>query len=496
MKLSNKKATLTALASGLILSGMAGVASASEVQIKDVDSKSTYHEDIQYVVQNGIMSTNAMKFSPYQRVTKELAAQSVGKALHIDGSEVEKKVTFKDVSTSNANYAYISTLTGLSAFTTSANFNGSKAITRQEVARLIVEAYDFPVNKKNKFNDTSNTQYKDYVSTAVELGIMKPRKAKIFNPSGTVTRAEMARIIHLAELKDLALNSNGPSGGKNPNPTAPPTTGGNTGGTTTPPTTGGNNGGTTTEPTNPPATGGGNTTAPTQPTIPTPTAPEPTKPTTPSSSDYPVGETGLKYLKHDEISLKGDTLQVSNYMPVTLQRETVSEPVPGVTAAIMEAMRAENRANGQNAKLVHDPELDKLANQRLNQWDAIWSQYGATAGRASYKSHFAGYVPLASVQVPFYNNKYNDANEIATIASDWLKLGSSPEQFGVSVIRNFNSSSLHYPFYANVSASGETESQIAFGVGYRLNPSGSYNIIILRGAVYDSPTIDTMYSVY
>lgn len=425
-----KKVTLSALAASLLLACAIGSASAAEIKVKDVDSKNSYYEDVQFVLQNDIMSLDKnLKFTPNKRVSKELAAQYVGKAIQIDVNEPVKQVKFTDVSTSNANYPYISTLTNLGAFTSSSKFNGSADITRQELARLIVEAYDFKVVKTKTFTDTKNSSYKDYVSTAVEMGLMKPQKTKLFNPTGTVTHAEIARIIHLAELKEQELTK--PESGSKPQ---------------TPQTNSGNNGS--------------------------------------------VTATAIPYINSEGVSLKGDTLQIFNYMPVTIQKEATVEPIPGVTDAIFEKMRAENRASGRSAKIVHDPSLDKLANQRVKQWGQIWEQYGSTVARTAMISHLEGYVPHSFVQVVFYDNKYNEAEEIATIAVDWITYGATPQQFGETIIENFNTSDNHSSLYRNLAAEIEEEYQIAFGVAYEKNPSGSYNVIIVQGGVSKNPIID------
>ncbi|EKU42673.1 s-layer domain-containing protein [Lysinibacillus fusiformis ZB2] len=420
-----KKVTLSALAASLLLACAIGSASAAEIKVKDVDSKNSYYEDVQFVLQNDIMSLDKnLKFTPNKRVSKELAAQYVGKAIQIDVNEPVKQVKFTDVSTSNANYPYISTLTDLGAFTSSSKFNGSADITRQELARLIVEAYDFKVVKTKTFTDTKNSSYKDYVSTAVEMGLMKPQKEKIFNPTGTVTHAEFARIIHLAELKEEELTK--PENGS--------------------------------------------------------------KPTINSGNNGSVPATAIPYINAEGVRFNGDTLQYYEQMPVTIQKEEVIEPIPGVTAAVIEKMREENRKNGQSAKIVHDPSLDKLAYQRVKQWGQIWEQYGSSAAAESSKAHFSNYVPLPHVQVIFHDNKYNFAEEIITIAVDWISYGATPQQFGETIIENFNTSDNHSIFYRNQNAEFEEEFQTAYGVAYEKNPRGSYNVVIVKGSVSPIPT--------
>jgi len=72
----------------------------------------------------------------------------------------------------------------------------TKPITRDEVAKLIVKAYENTTGKKcvpgeNVFNDT----YSQYASIVHQLGIMSGRGDGVFSPYDDVTRQEMSKIV-------------------------------------------------------------------------------------------------------------------------------------------------------------------------------------------------------------------------------------------------------------------------------------------------------------
>lgn len=81
-------------------------------------------------------------------------------------------------------------------------FDPNGSLTRAEAATMIVKAMDYKPTEKNdvKFEDISDEWYTDYIKTAYENGIVSGKSATQFDPNGQVTRAELVMMLYNSSM--------------------------------------------------------------------------------------------------------------------------------------------------------------------------------------------------------------------------------------------------------------------------------------------------------
>ncbi|WP_341348350.1 S-layer homology domain-containing protein [Paenibacillus sp. FSL H3-0469] len=113
---------------------------------------------------------------------------------------LENKVSFKDVASVQAwagRQISVVAAKGAIEGVGNGNFAPKSNVTRAEFAKMLIRALNLENNSaKQSFGDVSSTAwYAPYVAVAAEKGIITGRSAAQFDPSATITRAEMATMI-------------------------------------------------------------------------------------------------------------------------------------------------------------------------------------------------------------------------------------------------------------------------------------------------------------
>lgn len=165
------------------------------MKFSDLNKQHPAYSSVLYVTSMDYMNVykNAA-FKPQKAVTKADAAKFVGKANDIS-SEVKlaSHISFEDVSHKTSNYSYIIALTSIDAFDHGSKFYPQNTITRQEAAKLIVNAFNLPIKTGKEYVDvTKHNSYKDYISTAASYNILKGNSSKKFLPEKKMNRADFA----------------------------------------------------------------------------------------------------------------------------------------------------------------------------------------------------------------------------------------------------------------------------------------------------------------
>lgn len=165
------------------------------MKFSDLNKQHPAYSSVLYVTSMDYMNVyKDAAFKPKKAVTKADAAKFVGKAN--DMSSVVKlanKISFEDVTHKTSNYSYIITLTSINAFDKRPKFNPKNTITRQEAAKLFVNAFNLPIKTSKEFIDVSKSHsYKDYISTAASYNILKGNSSKKFLPKKKMNRADFA----------------------------------------------------------------------------------------------------------------------------------------------------------------------------------------------------------------------------------------------------------------------------------------------------------------
>ncbi|WP_088104356.1 S-layer homology domain-containing protein [Halalkalibacter urbisdiaboli] len=83
------------------------------------------------------------------------------------------------------------------------SFKPNGKITRQEMAKMIVEAYGLELNKNADVSFADNTGWgKDYVQVLASLGVAEGVAANAFGPNQNVTRAQLPVFVHRTEVPE------------------------------------------------------------------------------------------------------------------------------------------------------------------------------------------------------------------------------------------------------------------------------------------------------
>ncbi|MGO4548512.1 GH32 C-terminal domain-containing protein [Paenibacillus sp. 2TAB23] len=170
---------------------------------KDVSEQYWAHDAIRKLAAKHIVQgISETEFGPKQEVTRAEFTAFIARALELEASA---QTSFKDVD-STMWYAKViaaafeaGIVTGHSAD----EFAPNKTITRQEMAMIIVRAFEYKSGKdvassaNAPFMDGANISpwAKDAVNAAAELGLIQGRGNKQFVPNGYANRAESVQVV-------------------------------------------------------------------------------------------------------------------------------------------------------------------------------------------------------------------------------------------------------------------------------------------------------------
>lgn len=198
---TSRKAFATTAAAVMAATAVTPVAAfaASTTSFPDVPA-GEYADAINNLVGKGIINGfDDGTFKPNNPVTREQAAKILATALKLDTTGTEN---YPDVSPDNWSYEYIVAVTKAGIFGGDENgkFNPSANLTRQQAAKIIVEAFDFTGSSELTFGDKANIQSwaVPYVKTAVANGILKGDDQGNFNPNANIKRGDFALMIQRA----------------------------------------------------------------------------------------------------------------------------------------------------------------------------------------------------------------------------------------------------------------------------------------------------------
>ncbi|OEH91122.1 S-layer homology domain-containing protein [Bacillus solimangrovi] len=179
-------------AQNLLNSNEAGSSKVVKTVFSDVPSDHWAKSEIDYLVEEGaIKGYDDETFRPNEFVTRGQSALIIGRTLDIDTSN-RTNPNFSDVSTESYLYPYISALVYEGVFAKAEKFNPNSILTRAQMAKTLVEAFDIEGESSKEFTDvTSNHWAYSYVQTLAATGITKGKTPTTFDPNGEVTRAQM-----------------------------------------------------------------------------------------------------------------------------------------------------------------------------------------------------------------------------------------------------------------------------------------------------------------
>lgn len=186
-----KKTMVTTLAAlSLVVAPLAGEAA----QFNDVPANSSYKEAVDKLVKYKVLGGYSDgTFKPHAPVTRAQAASIMARALELDLAKAQAP-GFKDVPVTNGHYAAIAKLTELGVFSKAEKFHPNSPITRVQMAKMLVVAFDLQSDSLQTFTDVKKTDW--YYEPVGVLGALKiTRNTDKFEPAGLVTRAHFAAFV-------------------------------------------------------------------------------------------------------------------------------------------------------------------------------------------------------------------------------------------------------------------------------------------------------------
>ena len=160
-------------------------------------------EDVEYMAELGIVNGDENdKFRPEDRVSRAEFATMISKAMGLDTTKYEN--SFFDVVSDDWYSGYVQTVRSndyMSEY--DGLFKPNADITREEIARVIVAAYNSKTNTKLEkgkslyFNDLDDISYwaYDYIVEAADMGFIYGITDELFAPKQPATRAQAAVMI-------------------------------------------------------------------------------------------------------------------------------------------------------------------------------------------------------------------------------------------------------------------------------------------------------------
>jgi hypothetical protein len=211
---SYRKFLATSLAAAMVATVAAPIASttveAADAEFADVVVGSYYSDAVDYLVGKGVLEgfPNGT-FQPNAGVTRAQAAKILVETLDL---EVPTTVNLAFTDTKNdvwySGYVAALVAAGIVQGNPDGTFAPNATVTRAELAKMVVEAYELEqdADVEIPFTDTAKgIWYEGYVNTLYSLGIVNGMTATTFGPGSTVTRGQAAVFVHRTEVESVRL---------------------------------------------------------------------------------------------------------------------------------------------------------------------------------------------------------------------------------------------------------------------------------------------------
>ncbi len=163
---------------------------------RDVSSNYWASDAIEYVNSVGIVNGfNDGTFKPKDKITRLQAALIIGRATKVSTNNAPRP-KFTDIPTTGEAYRYIAALTAKGVFDNTSQFNPNKNLSRAEMAKILVKAFDLTGSSSKTFRDVKKGHWSEpFINTLVAKGITYGVSAQYFGPTDGVSRAQLAVFI-------------------------------------------------------------------------------------------------------------------------------------------------------------------------------------------------------------------------------------------------------------------------------------------------------------
>ncbi|KYG90301.1 S-layer homology domain-containing protein [Metasolibacillus sp. FSL H7-0170] len=170
-----------------------------EAPFTDISVKHNYKKEIQYLVEAGLINGYGDgSFKPEQALTRAHAAVLLTRALDLDTKSISNP-GFKDVATSHPYYKEIAAIVnaGIMNGTGQGIFDPNAKLTRAQMAKILVMAYDLKGTTTTKFKDVSTQHWSyDFVHTLAANKITTGYEDNTFKPGLEVSRVHFSLFLY------------------------------------------------------------------------------------------------------------------------------------------------------------------------------------------------------------------------------------------------------------------------------------------------------------
>lgn len=198
----------------LILILMLSISYASSISYKDVNKNHWAYEAIDTLSEyEFIQGYPDYTFKPSKGITRAEFSKVLVKLLELGvNPKVDNTISFVDVQTLHWAYEYINKASPYMGYSNKNYFYPERELTRQEAAMAMVNALDIndekcDLNILEKFSDKNSIsdEYELYIALAVKYQIMNGNANGTFNPTGSITRAEIIEMIYNILVKSQEI---------------------------------------------------------------------------------------------------------------------------------------------------------------------------------------------------------------------------------------------------------------------------------------------------
>lgn len=203
-----KKAFVATAVSGLLLTASILPVSAHNGSFRDIPENHTFYKEIYKLHEKGIIKGHKDGyFNAYQKVTRAQAATMIARALELDLTNIVKP-NFTDIVETNEHYQAIAKLTELGIFKNDTSFNPNGFLTRAQMAKILVLAFELKSNTEKPFDDVNTKEFKKYTGIIGALNITTNNGR--YNPNKYVTRGQLAAFLERVINNKRLVKDNDP----------------------------------------------------------------------------------------------------------------------------------------------------------------------------------------------------------------------------------------------------------------------------------------------
>ncbi|MCD5323973.1 MULTISPECIES: S-layer homology domain-containing protein [Pontibacillus] len=174
-----------------------------EAMFEDVPKDHWAYEPIQALADQGVVKgVDENHFEPAREITRGEFTAILVRSL---GFETDMEVPFDDVGDTFADEVAAAYQVGITDGISETKFAPHRSITRQEMAVMLVEAYEakmgmeYEVTEDYMYDDENeiNDYFNHYIDAARELGIMEGYNGNDFDPLANANRGQAAKVVYM-----------------------------------------------------------------------------------------------------------------------------------------------------------------------------------------------------------------------------------------------------------------------------------------------------------